>query len=256
MYDGTLAEDWRALITFQQMIVLCDPDGVVDMTPSSLSRRTGIPIEHIKAGVEILEKEDACSRTPDEKGCRIIRLDEHRAWGWKIVNHKKYKELTDYESIKKQNRERQQRCRENKKGHVSHVTLCDSNAKSRHTDTDTDTDTDNTPNGVFVDETSTALPEDNKIPPCPHKMIVELWNTKMPGLPQVRFKHWGGTRKKHLTARWREDVERQCEQWWGGFFDYICSVDFLMGRKGDFQLSLGWVLKAENIIKILEGNYD
>ena len=90
MYDGTLVEDWRALITFQQMIVLCDPDGIVDVTPAALSRRTGIPIEHIEKGIGILEGEDPYSRTPDSDGRRIVRLDDHRQWGWYIVNHKKY----------------------------------------------------------------------------------------------------------------------------------------------------------------------
>ena len=53
IYDGTLGDDWRALITFQQMIVLCDSDGVVDMTPAAISRRTNIPVEHIEAGIKI-----------------------------------------------------------------------------------------------------------------------------------------------------------------------------------------------------------
>ena len=87
IYDGTLVEDWRALITFQQFIVLCDADGIVDMTPKAISSRTGIPIDHIKAGIEVLEKADKYSRTPDEEGKRIELIDEHRAWGWHIINH-------------------------------------------------------------------------------------------------------------------------------------------------------------------------
>ncbi len=93
IYDGTLAEDWRALITFQQFIVLCDADGFVDMTPLAISKRTGIPIEHIKAGIEILEKTDKYSRTPDQEGRRIELIDLHRPWGWHIVNHKYYRDL-------------------------------------------------------------------------------------------------------------------------------------------------------------------
>ena len=77
IYDGTLVEDWRALVTFQQMIILADSDGVVDMTPRSISRRTGIPIEHIEAGIKVLESEDQYSRSQDENGRRIIRLDNH-----------------------------------------------------------------------------------------------------------------------------------------------------------------------------------
>jgi len=93
IYDGTLAEDWRALITFQQMIVLCDSDGLLDMTPQAISKRTGIPIEHIKAGIEILENKDPYSRTDKEDGRRITRVDDHRPWGWYIVNHKYYRDL-------------------------------------------------------------------------------------------------------------------------------------------------------------------
>lgn len=87
MYDGTLAENWQALITFQQMIILCDDSGVIDLTPSAISRRTGIPIEHIEAGIKTLESDDPYSRTPDENGRRIVRLDDHRPWGWRIVNY-------------------------------------------------------------------------------------------------------------------------------------------------------------------------
>ena len=47
MFDGTLANNWEALVVFQQMVILCDADGRVDMTPMALHRRTGIPLEII-----------------------------------------------------------------------------------------------------------------------------------------------------------------------------------------------------------------
>ena len=40
IYDSSVCEDWQAMITFQQLIVLADADGVVDMTAKSISRRT------------------------------------------------------------------------------------------------------------------------------------------------------------------------------------------------------------------------
>ncbi len=145
MYDSTLADDWRALITFQQMIVLCDADGTIDMTPHSISRRTGIPIEHIEEGLKILEAPDPHSRTPDRDGRRIERLDNHRPWGWSIVNHAYYRALQDAESVREQNRIRKQRQREREKAEggcndkgVTNRDKCDSHAKSRQTDTDTD----------------------------------------------------------------------------------------------------------------------
>ncbi len=144
MYDGTLADDWRALITFQQMIVLCDADGIIDMTPSAIARRTGIPVEHIKAGVEILENPDPYSRTPDDEGRRIQRMDESKPWGWYIVNHNKYKALQDADTVREQNRLRKQKQRKKQKTHSDSpgpsqvVTAC--HGPSRHTDTNTDTD--------------------------------------------------------------------------------------------------------------------
>jgi len=135
IYDGTLAEDWRALVTFQQFIVLCDADGMVDMTPQSISRRTGIPIEHIKAGIEVLEKTDKYSRTPDEDGKRIELIDDHRPWGWHIVNHEKYKRMQDADTIRAQTRERVRKHREKKR------TVTDSNGQRRHINTDTHIDT-------------------------------------------------------------------------------------------------------------------
>lgn len=140
IYDGSLAEDWRALITFQQMIILCDADGRIDMTALAISRRTGIPIEHIKAGIQILESPDPSSRTPGEEGRRIILLDQHRDWGWMIVNHTYYKGLQDYDVVRAQTKERVRRYRERQKDVTQEsVTVTKSNAEKRHTNTNTNT---------------------------------------------------------------------------------------------------------------------
>ena len=144
MYDGTLVEDWRALITFQQMIVLCDSDGIVDMTPSSIARRTGIPLEHIEAGIKILESEDQYSRTAMEKGKRILLIDDHRSWGWKIVNHKYYRDLASREDKREKDRVRIARKRASE-AHCSGVSqtvaeCSEQSQKSPIQDTDTDTD--------------------------------------------------------------------------------------------------------------------
>jgi len=148
IYDGTLSDNWQALITFQQMIVLCDADGIIDMTPQAISRRTGIPVEHIVDGISFLEKEDEYSRTPDENGKRIVRLDEHRPWGWSIVNHSKYKSLQDSDTVRHQNKIRKQKQRAR---HEESRIVTDCHGQSRHTDTNTDTKTTNTSIDVHVE---------------------------------------------------------------------------------------------------------
>ena len=140
MYDGTLADNWEALITFQQMIVLSNAQGIIDMTTIALSRRTGIPIDVIEKGIKILEKPDKYSRTNVEDGRRISLIDEHKPWGWYIVNHLKYRNIGNHEDKKKADRIRIAE----KRRLLQIATNSDKSrevVKVAHTDTDTDTDT-------------------------------------------------------------------------------------------------------------------
>ena len=99
MYSGTLGTKgpWEALVTFQQLIILADKHGVIDMTPEAISRQTTIPLEIIQRGIAELEKADPESRTPDDDGRRIGRLSENRTWGWQITNYAKYREIRSAE---------------------------------------------------------------------------------------------------------------------------------------------------------------
>lgn len=106
MYDSSLCEVWQALVTFQQMIVLADSQGVLDMTPEALSRRTNIPLEIIQRGIDELEKPDERSRSPQHQGRRIERLDAHRNWGWQIINYAYYRNLASAEEKRESDRQR------------------------------------------------------------------------------------------------------------------------------------------------------
>lgn len=94
MYDGTIVDaGWEAIVTFQQLIILSDPHGVVDMTPEAISRRTTIPLQIIQKGLAILALPDQNSRSPAADGRRIVLIDEDRPWGWQIVNFVHYRDL-------------------------------------------------------------------------------------------------------------------------------------------------------------------
>jgi hypothetical protein len=93
IYDGTLYGHWEAIVTMQQFIVLASPDGVVDMTPQAIAARTSIPLDIITKGIKVLSEPDPYTRTPGEDGRRIVLMDEHRPWGWRLVNHGKYMRL-------------------------------------------------------------------------------------------------------------------------------------------------------------------
>ncbi|MCP4628224.1 MAG: hypothetical protein GY850_32615, partial [bacterium] len=167
IYEGSLRMNWKALITFQQMIILCDKDGVLDMSHEALHFRTGIPLNIIKDGIEILESADDQSRTRTYEGRRITRISKHRVWGWRLVNHAYYRDLLNHEDKKARDRKRMVKIRAAEKANkISSV--ANSRKKSplsqnvrdvAHTNTDTNTNTDTytTPRG---EKRKTLLPDD------------------------------------------------------------------------------------------------
>lgn len=88
MFDGSLATrgPWESVIAFQQLLILADRFGHVDMTIQAIARRTTIPEEIISTGIAALMEPDPDSRRSDEEGRRIVLLDPNREWGWRIVN--------------------------------------------------------------------------------------------------------------------------------------------------------------------------
>lgn len=124
MYDSSIAEDWQVMVVFQQLIVLADPEGVVDRTPSAISRRTNIPQDIIERAIDSLSQPDPSSRSDDEGGRRVVLLDEHRNWGWRIVNHKYYRDLASAAEKRAADRDRKrdQRATSDKKNRVYFIT--------------------------------------------------------------------------------------------------------------------------------------
>jgi hypothetical protein len=141
MFDGTLATvgPWEAIVTFQQMLILCEPDGTIDMTAEVLSRRTTIPLDIILTGISALLRPDEKSRTPDEDGRRIIALHPERDWGWKIVNYGKYRSFKTPEEKREYMREYMREYRKSgKSGKSGKPEL----GKVTHADADADADAD------------------------------------------------------------------------------------------------------------------
>ncbi len=81
------------------------------------------------------------------------------------------------------------------------------------------------------------------------RKITEEFNNICKSLPKVTA--ISQTRKKKIQ---NADIRLGGE--FTEFFRKIESSDFLTGKKGKWKASFDWVLKPENLIKILEGNYD
>lgn len=94
---------------------------------------------------------------------------------------------------------------------------------------------------------------------CPHQAIIDLYHKHLETARRVRV--WTPARQQALRARWREEAKRQDLGWWDRFFAYVAESDFLTGKtatpgRRPFDLSLDWLVKAENMAKVIEGAYD
>lgn len=96
-------------------------------------------------------------------------------------------------------------------------------------------------------------------PPCPASAIVASFHKHLPMAPRVAV--WTPSRHRTLTLRWREDPERQNIGWWDKLFEYCATSEFLTGRsppakdRQPFVVTIDWLLKPANLVKVIEGNY-
>lgn len=93
---------------------------------------------------------------------------------------------------------------------------------------------------------------------CPQQQIIDLYHQTLPTGRQIR--EWTPARATALRNRWRESQKRQSLDWWQRFFTYCSTSPFLTGQvttpgRKPFELSLDWLIKPENMAKVIEGAY-
>lgn len=93
IFDGSLYGQFEPTVVFLAMLVIAEREGIVDMTPQAIAARCGYPLDIVLRGIAELEKPDPKSRTPDDEGRRITRLEDTRDWGWRITNYEKYDKI-------------------------------------------------------------------------------------------------------------------------------------------------------------------
>lgn len=157
----------------------------------------------------------------------------------------------------------------------SNVCNCLADAKqmpeSAHLDGDVDEDGGEDGNSSANAEVAIGdaeSPSGSRIPNCPHQQLIDLYAQHLPELPYPRI--WEGERQNAMRARWRWVLtakqkngqqyatdEASAVAWFDRFFSYVAKSDFLSGRNGKWGgCDLGWLVKAENFAKVVQGNYE
>jgi hypothetical protein len=91
IFTGTLFGKYPDLPLWLVLLAMADKNGVIDAHPSYISAACGIDQADVAACIERFCLPDPASRTPDDDGRRLVPL-EGRGFGWRIVNHGKYRE--------------------------------------------------------------------------------------------------------------------------------------------------------------------
>lgn len=115
IFDSSIAEDYEVRHVFEDLLKLADKDGNVDMTAEAIARRTNVPLDIVKRGLDALSSPDPESRTRDFEGRRIVLIDPNRSWGWFIVNYQHYRDIQDEEMRKEAFRKAKQKQRDKEK---------------------------------------------------------------------------------------------------------------------------------------------
>lgn len=92
IFTGTLHGQWPDVGLWLCLLALSDKHGHVDCTPQYIASVTGLAVTAVTECIERFMQPDPHSRTPAQEGRRLELVDPHRPWGWKIINHGKYRE--------------------------------------------------------------------------------------------------------------------------------------------------------------------
>ncbi len=83
------SEELHVRIVWITMLAMADRNGRVDAAVSGVARRACVTRDQCVDAIERLEAPDFDSRTPDNDGRRVTKIDG----GWQILNYAKYRKL-------------------------------------------------------------------------------------------------------------------------------------------------------------------
>jgi hypothetical protein len=255
---GTLCGRWPDVGLWPIVLSLSDKHGVVDVTLDFISKVTGLSIDDVTACMERFCDPDPNSRTAAEAGARLLLIEPtQRKWGWKVVNHRQYRERARKQA---QQTDRTESGKDAERKRLERLNVPRSPAQSRAdrpSDADADADANTKPRARRAGPAASAEL-------AFHQQVVDAYHGACPHLRAITS--WPTHRKAKLNARIRERCAdgkpADTVDWWKRFFEYVTASDFLSGRaeptrgKKPFKATIDWLLGAENFPKVIEGNYE
>jgi hypothetical protein len=143
MYDGTLFGKWPTAAVWASLLPLLDARGELNMSYEAISARTGWPMDLLKQGISALMQPDPDSQSQAEEGRRLVLLDPARSWGWRAVNHSRYRERArkhNYDRVRVESGDNAERMRRRREAEQRPATTRDDPLSDSDSDSDTNTE--------------------------------------------------------------------------------------------------------------------
>lgn len=227
------------------MLVLADQNGVVDMTPTAIAAMTRIPIEKVRYQLDQLSLPDSESRTPDHDGRRIALLDEHRTWGWQIINYEKFRKTASEEQRREATRIRVAEFKKRKSANTQHdaTKVTHGNASLTHGNAGNAMQKQKPEAEANKRESPDAL--------ISLKEVFDAWNC-LTGLPKCLLV--SDKRRRMMEARFKEPFFTEN---WKAAMQKVQTSKFCQGEsERGWRASFEWFITPDAVPKIMEGKYD
>lgn len=196
IYQGTLRGNSHGLLVFTNLLAHADMEGRVDIHPKAIAEEVGLSADEVKAALLVLESPDDESRSPEEQGRRITRLDEHRAWGWIVVNYVKYRAIRNEDDRREQNRRSQAAWRAKQPKPLTVISVSRGKPQSAHTEAEAD---------AHTEADAKAIPGEPPGPPAPSARSGKVAQKRAPK-PAGGSEVWDSYRKAYADRYGAEPV--------------------------------------------------
>lgn len=141
IFDGSMRGHSDLILVFVNILCHVDHDGFSDRHWQAISDETGLSVKRVKEAITELEGPDKQSRSQNDDGRRLKRINPDRDWGWEVVNFKKYDGIRSTMERREYMRNFMADKRKEKMlAGVSNALAPVSNVSLLDTDTDTDTE--------------------------------------------------------------------------------------------------------------------
>jgi len=243
LQSSIIAEDSDTLKVWIILLASCRPDGIAPISELFISGVGHMAMENVLAALGKLEGPDKYSRTRDNEGRRIRRVDG----GFLIINYQYYRSVWHYSHNPESVRKRQLRQFKSMAG--------TSPDKSGHIPDSPDVYASVLDNKI---ESSSLSPESIVGHPSLYQDIMRQWNeiAVLHALPTISGIRSGSTRIRQINRR----IAEYGLDFLAKVKDIISRSPFLIGeaqgkKEHPFLLTFDWLICPSNYVKVLEGNY-